>query len=134
MVDAFAVVGEPDEIAGKLRSRFGDLFDRISFSAPLTRDDDALRAVISVAAGGVSRLRPEALLQADRRPPSSRAMASVRSVVVTTSSSWRRTDAISRARYSASAWVRKVTERSLSCCSLSRSAWRFWASRISGAA
>jgi probable F420-dependent oxidoreductase len=47
MVDAFAVVGEPDEIAGKLRSRFGDLFDRISFYAPLTHDDDALRAVIS---------------------------------------------------------------------------------------
>jgi len=46
MVDAFAVVGEPDEIAGKLKARFGDLFDRVSFYAPVTQDDDALRAVI----------------------------------------------------------------------------------------
>jgi probable F420-dependent oxidoreductase len=46
MVDAFAVVGEPDEIAGKLTARFGDLFDRVSFYAPVTEDDDALRAVI----------------------------------------------------------------------------------------
>jgi probable F420-dependent oxidoreductase len=47
VVDAFAVVGEPDEIPGKLLARFGDLFDRVSFYAPLSRDDDAVRAVVS---------------------------------------------------------------------------------------
>ena len=53
---------------------------------------------------------------------------------MTTSASWSRTDTTSRARYSASACVRNVTLRSESCCSLSRSAWRFCASRMSGAA
>jgi len=46
VVDAFAVVGEPDEIPGKLLARFGDVFDRVSFYAPLSQDEDALRAVI----------------------------------------------------------------------------------------
>jgi alkanesulfonate monooxygenase SsuD/methylene tetrahydromethanopterin reductase-like flavin-dependent oxidoreductase (luciferase family) len=47
MVDAFAVVGEPDDIPDRLVARFGDLFDRVSFYAPLSQDEDALRAVIS---------------------------------------------------------------------------------------
>jgi probable F420-dependent oxidoreductase len=46
MVEAFAVVGEPDEIAAKLIARFGDLLDRVSFYAPIAQDEDALRAVI----------------------------------------------------------------------------------------
>jgi probable F420-dependent oxidoreductase len=47
MVDAFAVVGEPDEIPAKILGRFGDLFDRVSFYAPLSKDEDALRDVIA---------------------------------------------------------------------------------------
>jgi hypothetical protein len=42
--------------------------------------------------------------------------------------------ASSRARYSVSAWVRELVRRSRSASWRSRSAWRFWASRISGAA
>jgi probable F420-dependent oxidoreductase len=55
VVDAFAVVGAPDEIPGRLLARFGDLFDRVSFYAPLSQDEDALRAVISsLQAAGAS--------------------------------------------------------------------------------
>lgn len=34
MLDHFAVVGEPHELAGKIRARFGGLADRIQFSIP----------------------------------------------------------------------------------------------------
>ena len=38
ILDAFAVVGEPEAIAPELRSRYGDVVDRISFYAPYTSD------------------------------------------------------------------------------------------------
>ena len=43
-------------------------------------------------------------------------------------------DASSRARYSVSDCVRRAVSRSSSTCWRSRSSWRPWASRISGAA
>jgi len=53
---------------------------------------------------------------------------------VTTSASIKRTPANSRARNSVSAWVLAATSRSLSDWVWPRRSWRFWASRISGAA
>ena len=53
---------------------------------------------------------------------------------VATSPSAMRSAATSRARYSASATLRSFCARSCSYCTRSRSAWRFCASRISGAA
>ena len=53
---------------------------------------------------------------------------------MTTSASASRTDASSLARNSVSDWVRAATSRSRSMLARSRSSWRFWASRISGAA
>jgi probable F420-dependent oxidoreductase len=51
ILDAFAIVGEPEQIATKLHQRYGDVIDRISFYAPYKSDPerwspvlDALRA------------------------------------------------------------------------------------------
>ena len=63
-----------------------------------------------------------------------RSTRSSRSAVVTTSDRARRMLAISRARNSVSAWIRAARSRSRSVWARSRSSWRFWASRISGAA
>jgi probable F420-dependent oxidoreductase len=46
VLDAFAVVGSLDEIAGKLESRFGDVMDRLQFYAPYKHDTDMWRPVI----------------------------------------------------------------------------------------
>jgi probable F420-dependent oxidoreductase len=40
ILDAFAVVGEPEEIPGKLHERYGDVVGRISFYAPYRSDPE----------------------------------------------------------------------------------------------
>ena len=47
MLDAFAVVAEPDEVAPELRARFGPLLDRISFYMPYRADPDATKAMVA---------------------------------------------------------------------------------------
>jgi hypothetical protein len=51
ILNTFAVVGEPEQIAPELTRRYGDVIDRISFYAPYKADPerwapvlDALRA------------------------------------------------------------------------------------------
>lgn len=46
MLEAFAVVAEPDEVAGRLLARYGGLLDRLSFYAPGLADRTILRAVL----------------------------------------------------------------------------------------
>lgn len=41
ILDAFAVVGEPEEIPGKFKARYGDLVDRTTASIPASDDDQA---------------------------------------------------------------------------------------------
>jgi probable F420-dependent oxidoreductase len=47
MVEAFAVVAEPAELAARIRARYGGLIDRVSFYAPIGRDEVTLRAIIT---------------------------------------------------------------------------------------
>jgi probable F420-dependent oxidoreductase len=47
MLDAFAVVAEPDDVAARLLARFGGLVDRLSFYMPYTADRDATRAMVA---------------------------------------------------------------------------------------
>ncbi len=49
---AFAVVAEPDDVAGTLRARYGGLLDRISFYMPYQSNPDATQAVIAELRGG----------------------------------------------------------------------------------
>jgi len=46
VLDAFAIVAEPSEIAAKYRSRFGDIIDRLSFYAPYKSDPDTWLPVL----------------------------------------------------------------------------------------
>ena len=46
MLDAFAVVGEPDDIPRLMLARYGDLLDRISFYAPYRSDPEGWASVI----------------------------------------------------------------------------------------
>ena len=52
MLDAFAVVGEPHEIAPGLKARYGDVVDRISFYAPGQGDITAYRSVMDELKAG----------------------------------------------------------------------------------
>ena len=45
VLDAFAVVGEPEEIASELTQRFGDVVQRVSFYAPYKSDAERWKAV-----------------------------------------------------------------------------------------
>jgi probable F420-dependent oxidoreductase len=45
--DAFAVVGEPEEIPALIRKRYGDLIDRVSFYAPYRSDPERWRQVLA---------------------------------------------------------------------------------------
>jgi probable F420-dependent oxidoreductase len=45
--DAFAVVGEPEEIPTLIRKRFGDVVDRISFYAPYRSDPERWQGVLA---------------------------------------------------------------------------------------
>ena len=47
VLEAFAVVAEPDDVAGMLRARYGGLLDRISFYMPYQSNPDATTAVIA---------------------------------------------------------------------------------------
>jgi len=47
MVDAFAVVAEPERLAPELQARFGDIVDRISFYAPYKSDPERWRQVLA---------------------------------------------------------------------------------------
>jgi probable F420-dependent oxidoreductase len=46
ILETFAVVGEPEEIAPELRSRYGDVVDRISFYAPYAADRTRWQRVV----------------------------------------------------------------------------------------
>jgi probable F420-dependent oxidoreductase len=46
ILNTFAVVGEPEEIAPKLADRYGDVVTRISFYAPYTSDPERWRRVM----------------------------------------------------------------------------------------
>tara|TARA_B100001765_G_C19347847_1_gene268946 strand:- start:420 stop:650 length:231 start_codon:yes stop_codon:yes gene_type:complete len=45
ILDAFAVVGEPEQIAEQLKQRFGDVVQRLSFYAPYRSDAERWRKV-----------------------------------------------------------------------------------------
>jgi probable F420-dependent oxidoreductase len=47
MLRTFAVVGSPDEVGPELRSRYGDVIDRLSFYAPYKSDPERWRAIIA---------------------------------------------------------------------------------------
>jgi hypothetical protein len=47
VLDAFAVVAEPHDLAAKLIERWGGLVDRISFYAPYETDEDAWLPVVA---------------------------------------------------------------------------------------
>ena len=46
MVQAFAVVGQPEEIPGLITERYGDLIDRVSFYAPYQSDPERWAAIL----------------------------------------------------------------------------------------
>jgi len=46
MVDAFSVEGTPDTIGAKVRGRYGDLVQRVSFDTSAQLDPDRARQVI----------------------------------------------------------------------------------------
>ena len=46
VLDAFAVVGEPDDVPGKLRKRFDGLVDRLSFYIPYALDDEVTETFV----------------------------------------------------------------------------------------
>ncbi|NBV74206.1 MAG: TIGR03617 family F420-dependent LLM class oxidoreductase, partial [Actinobacteria bacterium] len=47
VLNTFAVVAEPEDIASELRRRFGDIVDRLGFYAPYKSDPDRWAAVLS---------------------------------------------------------------------------------------
>jgi probable F420-dependent oxidoreductase len=58
LLDAMAVVGEPDRIAGRLNERFGDVLQRVSLYAPYRCDDqvrEQIREGLQAAPAGDSR-------------------------------------------------------------------------------
>lgn len=46
MLNTFAVVGEPEQIAAGLHERYGDVVQRISFYAPYQSDPERWRKVM----------------------------------------------------------------------------------------
>jgi hypothetical protein len=47
ILETFAVVGEPDQIAPELKKRYGDVISRISFYAPYRSDPQRWKAVLA---------------------------------------------------------------------------------------
>ena len=47
VLDAFAVVAEPEDIPKVLLARYGDLVDRISFYAPYRSDPERWKSVLA---------------------------------------------------------------------------------------
>lgn len=52
ILDAFAVVGAPEEVAPELLKRYGDCVSRISFYTPYKSDPDRWRAVMQTLQNG----------------------------------------------------------------------------------
>ncbi len=52
ILNTFAVVGEPEQIAPELLRRYGDCIDRISFYAPYKSDQDRWRSVFTALQAG----------------------------------------------------------------------------------
>jgi hypothetical protein len=46
ILNTFAVVGEPEQIAPELKRRYGDVISRISFYAPYKTDPERWRGVL----------------------------------------------------------------------------------------
>ena len=47
VLQTFAVVAEPEDVAARVKERYGGLVDRILFSAPVRDDPDRWRAAIA---------------------------------------------------------------------------------------
>ena len=47
VLDAFAIVGEPEAIPGKIKARVGDVVDRVSFYTPYSSDPERWRKVLA---------------------------------------------------------------------------------------
>jgi probable F420-dependent oxidoreductase len=47
VLDAFAVVAEPEQVAARMKARYGGLVDRILFSAPVREDPERWRAALA---------------------------------------------------------------------------------------
>jgi alkanesulfonate monooxygenase SsuD/methylene tetrahydromethanopterin reductase-like flavin-dependent oxidoreductase (luciferase family) len=47
ILNTFAVVGEPEQIAPEISKRYGDVIQRLSFYAPYESDPDRWRAVMA---------------------------------------------------------------------------------------
>ena len=52
ILDAFAVVAQPEDVAGQLHGRYGDVIQRISFYAPYKSNPDRSRPVIEAIKKG----------------------------------------------------------------------------------
>jgi hypothetical protein len=46
ILDAFAVVAEPEKLAAGIKARYGDIVQRLSFYAPYESDPDRWKAVM----------------------------------------------------------------------------------------
>lgn len=55
IVDAFAVVSEPADVAKGILSRFGDVIDRVSFYAPAGLGGDVATQLLSELRGATAR-------------------------------------------------------------------------------
>jgi probable F420-dependent oxidoreductase len=51
MLDAFAVIAEPEQLGAALHARYGDIVDRISFYAPYQSDPERWNAVLASLKG-----------------------------------------------------------------------------------
>ena len=51
MLDAFAVVAEPEQLGPELHARYGDIVDRLSFYAPYKSDPERWRTVLASMKG-----------------------------------------------------------------------------------
>jgi probable F420-dependent oxidoreductase len=54
ILDAFAVVGTPDDIAGQLVHRYGDMLTRVNFYSPYRSDPERLRQTLTALKAGTT--------------------------------------------------------------------------------
>ena len=47
MLNAFAIIAEPDQLAAKIKQRYGDLVDRVSFYAPYKGNPEQWKSVLA---------------------------------------------------------------------------------------
>lgn len=57
MLHAMAVVGAPDEVADRIRDRFGSVVDRVALNTPYALDPDIARGIAASLRGGSRRTR-----------------------------------------------------------------------------